>query len=148
MKPSSICCANMQVATATCASNIAVIKYWGKRDNKLLLPINSSLSVTLDPSQMGTTTTAAVRESVKFMYLQQNSLERRILMWMVQIFWIRHASIWLQLSFLYSLHAHAQQQHQHSAQPLRLSVFLSVWSTIRALFLATWSRFSRIVNRV
>ncbi len=70
----------MQVATATCASNIAVIKYWGKRDNKLLLPINSSLSVTLDPSQMGTTTTAAVRESVKFMYLQQNSLERRILM--------------------------------------------------------------------
>lgn len=50
----------VQVATATCASNIAVIKYWGKRDSKLLLPINSSLSVTLDPLQMGTTTTAAI----------------------------------------------------------------------------------------
>jgi len=50
----------LQVATATCASNIAVIKYWGKRDSKLLLPINSSLSVTLDPDRMGTTTTAAV----------------------------------------------------------------------------------------
>ncbi|KAJ1492170.1 hypothetical protein T484DRAFT_3008707 [Baffinella frigidus] len=50
---------NVKVATATCASNIAVIKYWGKRDETLLLPINSSLSVTLDPAQMGTTTTAA-----------------------------------------------------------------------------------------
>ena len=51
---------HLQVATATCASNIAVIKYWGKRDSKLVLPINSSLSVTLDPDRMGTTTTAAV----------------------------------------------------------------------------------------
>ena len=56
------CCGtlHLQVATATCASNIAVIKYWGKRDSKLVLPINSSLSVTLDPDRMGTTTTAAV----------------------------------------------------------------------------------------
>ena len=50
----------VKVATASCASNIAVIKYWGKRDEKLLLPINSSLSVTLDPADMGTTTTAAI----------------------------------------------------------------------------------------
>ncbi len=49
----------MKVSTMQCASNIAVIKYWGKRDEKLLLPINSSLSVTLSPIHMGTTTTAA-----------------------------------------------------------------------------------------
>ena len=50
----------VKVATASCASNIAVIKYWGKRDSKLVLPINSSLSITLDPAKMGTTTTAAI----------------------------------------------------------------------------------------
>jgi diphosphomevalonate decarboxylase len=53
----------VKVATARCSSNIAVIKYWGKRDEKLLLPINSSLSVTMDPNQMGTTTTAAISPS-------------------------------------------------------------------------------------
>eukprot|EP01083_Nonionella_stella_P147449 465209_1 len=36
--------------TVTCVSpiNIAVIKYWGKRDKSLILPTNSSLSATLD----------------------------------------------------------------------------------------------------
>lgn len=29
-------------------TNIALIKYWGKRDDKLILPTNSSLSLTLD----------------------------------------------------------------------------------------------------
>lgn len=42
----------VSVATANCSSNIAVIKYWGKRDEKLILPINSSLSVTMDPAQV------------------------------------------------------------------------------------------------
>ena len=53
----------VQISTVNCASNIAVIKYWGKRDEKLLLPINSSLSVTLSPVHMGTTTTAAASAS-------------------------------------------------------------------------------------
>jgi len=38
--------------------NIAVIKYWGKRDSKLNLPTNSSLSVTLSQDDLRTHTTA------------------------------------------------------------------------------------------
>ncbi|NXC28832.1 MVD1 decarboxylase, partial [Campylorhamphus procurvoides] len=52
--------AERAVAMATCTApvNIAVIKYWGKRDTDLILPINSSLSVTLHQDQLRTTTTA------------------------------------------------------------------------------------------
>ncbi|XP_032245833.1 diphosphomevalonate decarboxylase [Phoca vitulina] len=46
--------------TCTAPVNIAVIKYWGKRDEDLILPINSSLSVTLHQDQLKTTTTAAI----------------------------------------------------------------------------------------
>ena len=35
-------------ATALAFSNIALVKYWGKRDEKLFLPQNSNISVTLD----------------------------------------------------------------------------------------------------
>ncbi len=40
--------------TVTCTGpvNIAVIKYWGKRDGKLILPINASLSGTLDQDEL------------------------------------------------------------------------------------------------
>ncbi|XP_068267578.1 diphosphomevalonate decarboxylase [Nyctibius grandis] len=53
--------AERELAMVTCTApvNIAVIKYWGKRDNDLILPINSSLSVTLHQDQLKTTTTAA-----------------------------------------------------------------------------------------
>ncbi|XP_049662435.1 diphosphomevalonate decarboxylase [Accipiter gentilis] len=50
----------LAMVTCTAPVNIAVIKYWGKRDNDLILPINSSLSVTLHQDQLKTTTTAAV----------------------------------------------------------------------------------------
>lgn len=46
--------------TCTAPVNIAVIKYWGKRDEELILPINSSLSVTLHQDQLKTTTTAVI----------------------------------------------------------------------------------------
>ncbi len=46
----------IQTATAQACSNIALIKYWGKRDAVLNLPTNGSLSLTLD----GMTTTTTV----------------------------------------------------------------------------------------
>eukprot|EP00049_Salpingoeca_infusionum_P012515 m.228984 g.228984 ORF g.228984 m.228984 type:complete len:418 (+) comp15199_c0_seq2:382-1635(+) len=46
-------------ATTTAPVNIAVIKYWGKRDTKLLLPTNSSLSGTLDQAELHARTTVA-----------------------------------------------------------------------------------------
>ncbi|EPE36853.1 GHMP Kinase, C-terminal [Glarea lozoyensis ATCC 20868] len=46
-------------ASTTAPVNIAVVKYWGKRDPKLNLPTNSSISVTLSQSDLRTHTTAA-----------------------------------------------------------------------------------------
>ncbi|PYH95175.1 diphosphomevalonate decarboxylase [Aspergillus ellipticus CBS 707.79] len=46
-------------ATTTAPVNIAVIKYWGKRDAVLNLPTNSSLSVTLSQRSLRTLTTAS-----------------------------------------------------------------------------------------
>ena len=42
-------------ATARAHSNIALIKYWGKRDEERVLPYNNSLSVTLDQLYSETT---------------------------------------------------------------------------------------------
>ncbi len=50
--------------TAQAPVNIAVIKYWGKRDEALILPLNSSLSTTLNMADLCTTTT--VMASDKF----------------------------------------------------------------------------------
>lgn len=44
------------IATCEATANIAVAKYWGKRDDKLILPTNSSLSFTMD-DQLRTRTT-------------------------------------------------------------------------------------------
>ena len=44
-------------ATARAHANIALVKYWGKRDERLFLPTNGSLSLTLD----GLYTTTSVR---------------------------------------------------------------------------------------
>ena len=42
-------------ATAEAHPNIALVKYWGKRDERLILPHQSSLSVTLGPLSVRTT---------------------------------------------------------------------------------------------
>ncbi len=49
-------------ASAKAHTNIALIKYWGKRDESLILPMNNSLSLTLDGFY--TTTTVDFRESL------------------------------------------------------------------------------------
>ena len=33
--------------------NIALVKYWGKRDVSLILPFNDSISLTLDENYLG-----------------------------------------------------------------------------------------------
>lgn len=45
--------------TAQAHSNIALIKYWGKRSNALKLPVNNSISLTLD--QLYTRTTVEIQ---------------------------------------------------------------------------------------
>lgn len=52
-------------ASTTAPVNIAVVKYWGKRDPKLNLPTNSSLSVTLSQSDLRTLTTASCSTTFK-----------------------------------------------------------------------------------
>lgn len=50
-------------ATAIANSNIAIIKYWGRRDDKLMLPMNSSLAFTMD-DQLSTKTTVEFLEGL------------------------------------------------------------------------------------
>ncbi|WLV24857.1 diphosphomevalonate decarboxylase [Aciduricibacillus chroicocephali] len=50
-------------ATAKAHTNIALIKYWGKRDESLILPMNNSLSLTLDGFH--TTTTVEFQEGLE-----------------------------------------------------------------------------------
>ena len=50
-------------ATARANSNIALVKYWGKRNSELILPYNSSISMTLEG--LHTTTTVEYSEKNK-----------------------------------------------------------------------------------
>ncbi|XP_055913961.1 diphosphomevalonate decarboxylase [Eupeodes corollae] len=52
----------MFVETCIAPVNIALIKYWGKRDEDLILPINDSLSMTLSTDEMCAKTTAAASD--------------------------------------------------------------------------------------
>ncbi len=52
------------ISTAQANSNIAILKYWGKRDEKLILPTNNSISFTMD-EQLSTITTVEIDPSLK-----------------------------------------------------------------------------------
>lgn len=52
-----------ETATAYAPSNIALIKYWGKRDDALNLPLTDSLSISLNT--LGTTTQIKISESAQ-----------------------------------------------------------------------------------
>ena len=58
-----------RTVTYSAPSNIATIKYWGKKvapdlDPELNLPINSSVSVTLNKNQLRTLTTVVVGDDL------------------------------------------------------------------------------------
>ncbi|KAF2399066.1 diphosphomevalonate decarboxylase [Trichodelitschia bisporula] len=65
-------------ASTTAPVNIAVIKYWGKRDVTLNLPTNSSLSVTLSQSDLRTHTTASCSSTFTSDTLHLNSAPQDI----------------------------------------------------------------------
>lgn len=53
------------ITTVIAPVNIAVIKYWGKRDEELILPLNDSVSATLDTSIMCAKTSVCARPEFK-----------------------------------------------------------------------------------
>lgn len=53
-------------------------RYWGKRDTKLILPTNSSLSVTLDQDDLRSTTTSRADPSFEKDRLWLNDKEEEI----------------------------------------------------------------------
>ncbi len=53
-----------EVVTAIGTPNIALTKYWGKRDDKLILPMNSSISITLG-EQLNTKTSVLFSDKFK-----------------------------------------------------------------------------------
>lgn len=68
----------MRSATAVAHPNIALCKYWGKRDARLNLPSTPSLSLTLAPFRTRTTVTwGAATDSVIFNGVENTSSEGR-----------------------------------------------------------------------
>ncbi|XP_058791857.1 diphosphomevalonate decarboxylase [Phymastichus coffea] len=55
----------MSIVTCIAPINIAVIKYWGKKDDNLNLPINDSISATLDTEHLCAKTTVIISPDFK-----------------------------------------------------------------------------------
>lgn len=68
------------MGTVTCIApiNIAVIKYWGKRNEVLILPTNDSISLTLDTEQLCTKTTVMLSKDFKKDRIWLNGVEEDI----------------------------------------------------------------------
>jgi diphosphomevalonate decarboxylase len=72
-------------ATARAHPNIALVKYWGKRDGALVLPYQSSFSVTLAPLEVTTTVELGVAvTSVELNGKQAEGRERERVVALVQ----------------------------------------------------------------
>ncbi|OMH86194.1 Diphosphomevalonate decarboxylase [Zancudomyces culisetae] len=65
-------------ATVTTPVNIAVVKYWGKRNNDLILPTNSSISCTLNQDHLNTKTTVRASSSYTDDRFWLNGIEETI----------------------------------------------------------------------
>ncbi len=63
----------MRISSAIAHPNIALVKYWGKRDLNLILPLNSSISVTL--ANLATHTTIQIDPSFTSDSLKLNDIE-------------------------------------------------------------------------
>ena len=59
-------------------SHLWLCRYWGKRDTKLILPTNSSLSVTLDQDHLKSTTTSRADPTFESDQLWLNGKESEI----------------------------------------------------------------------
>lgn len=70
--------AEVYSASITAPVNIATLKYWGKRDTKLNLPTNSSISVTLDQAHLRTLTTVSTSPKYTKSRLLLNSNEEAL----------------------------------------------------------------------
>ncbi|XP_012279482.1 diphosphomevalonate decarboxylase [Orussus abietinus] len=68
----------MSVVTCKAPVNMAVIKYWGKRDENLILPINDSISATLDTDQLSAKTTVMASPDFKTDRIWLNGIEESI----------------------------------------------------------------------
>ncbi|MCU9615048.1 diphosphomevalonate decarboxylase [Caldibacillus lycopersici] len=64
-------------ATAKAHTNIALIKYWGKRNEALILPTNSSLSITLDKFYTTTTVEFNKEQATDEFYLDGQQVNEK-----------------------------------------------------------------------
>lgn len=67
----------MSSGTARAYTNIALIKYWGKKDQSLVLPMNNSLSLTLDAFYTETTVTFSDDFSADRFYLDKQLQDQK-----------------------------------------------------------------------
>ena len=70
----------VRVPAAWCSAgfSLRLYRYWGKRDTKLIIPTNSSLSVTLDQDHLRSTTTSRADPSFEKDRLWLNGIEEPI----------------------------------------------------------------------
>jgi len=68
-----------KIHTVSASPNIAFIKYWGKRDHKLTLPFNSSVSMTLENPMLKTITSVKLSEKMKEdeIYINGNKIDSK-----------------------------------------------------------------------